>query len=82
MSDERLTYTIPEVAGLLGIGRNLAYELAARDELGVPVLHLGRRLLVPKAPLLALLGQDDDAANGDGWQKREGASETEAPGPT
>ncbi len=44
-----------------GIGRNLAYEIVARDgELaGVSVLRIGRRLLIPEARLLAVLGLDD-----------------------
>ena len=31
-SEKRLTITIPEAAKLLGISRNLAYELAGRGE--------------------------------------------------
>jgi excisionase family DNA binding protein len=55
------TLTIPEAAKLLGIGRNLAYEIARRDgELaGVPVIRVGRRLLIPYARLLTVLGIDD-----------------------
>lgn len=52
------TLTIPEAAKLLGVGRNLAYEIATRDgELaGVPVIRVGRRLLIPHARLRAVLG--------------------------
>ena len=55
------TLTITEAAELLGIGRNLAYEIATRDgELaGVPVIRVGRRLLIPQARLLAVLGLKD-----------------------
>lgn len=55
------TLTVPEAARLLGVGRNLAYEIAARDGeiAGVPVIRVGRRLLVPLARLLAVLGLDD-----------------------
>jgi excisionase family DNA binding protein len=52
-SNERLVVTVPEAAGLLGISRAFAYELVAREEL--PVVRLGRRLLAPKAQLLALV---------------------------
>jgi predicted DNA-binding transcriptional regulator AlpA len=46
---ERLTMTIPEVAKALGISRNLAYDLARRDELPVKVLRIGqKRILVPR----------------------------------
>lgn len=55
------TLTITEAAELLGIGRNLAYEIATQDgELaGVPVIRVGRRLLIPQARLLAVLGLND-----------------------
>jgi hypothetical protein len=53
----RLVYTIPEVAAALGIGRSAAYEMARGGAiLGVPVLHLGRRLVVPRAALEQALG--------------------------
>ena len=50
---ERLTLTVPEAARLLGIGRGLAYELARTGDL--PVLRLGKRLLVPRAQLEHML---------------------------
>lgn len=53
-SDLPATISITEAAALLGIGRNQAYQAAARGEL--PVLRLGRRLLVPTAPLRRMLG--------------------------
>lgn len=60
-SGSSATLTITEAAELLGIGRNLAYEIATRDgELaGVPVIRVGRRLLIPQARLLAVLGLKD-----------------------
>ncbi len=42
----RSAMTIDEAAKILGISRALAYESARRGEL--PVLKLGRRLLVPR----------------------------------
>lgn len=51
---DRLVVTVAEAAELLGISRAFAYELVARNEL--PVLRLGRRIVVPKAALLAMLG--------------------------
>jgi excisionase family DNA binding protein len=50
---DRLVLSVPEAADLLGISRALGYELIARGEL--PSLRLGRRILVPRAALLALL---------------------------
>jgi|GEM_PF-2382692 len=60
-SGSSATLTITEAAELLGIGRNLAYETATRDgELaGVPVIRVGRRLLIPQARLLTVLGLKD-----------------------
>lgn len=52
---ERLTLTIPEAGVLLGIGRDAAYRAARDGE--IPTLKLGRRLVVPRARLLALLGE-------------------------
>ena len=40
---ERLTVTIPEVAKALGISRGLAYELAKRDKLPIPIIRLGQK---------------------------------------
>ena len=51
----RLVYSVAEAAEVLGISRAFAYELVARGEL--PVICLGRRRLVPKVTLLALLAE-------------------------
>jgi excisionase family DNA binding protein len=56
--DKRLVLSIAEAAELLGISRALGYELAARGEL--PTLRLGRRIVVPRAALLALVGAPSD----------------------
>jgi excisionase family DNA binding protein len=48
-----LTYSVPEAAQLLGINRNTAYEAAARGEL--PVIKIGKRLLIPRAKFDAML---------------------------
>ena len=50
-----MTLTIPELAVVLGISRNLAYALARDNRLPVPVLRLGRRLVVPRAAVEKLL---------------------------
>jgi excisionase family DNA binding protein len=52
-ADQRLTWTVPEVARLLGISKDSAYEAVHRGEL--PVRMIGRRVLVPRAALLRLL---------------------------
>ena len=52
---DRLVFTVAEAAELLGVSRAFAYELAARGDL--PVLRLGRRIVVPKVALLALVSR-------------------------
>ena len=54
----RATLRVPEAAHLLGISDDIAYRAAANGEL--PVLRLGRRLVVPAAKFLALLGETPD----------------------
>jgi excisionase family DNA binding protein len=51
-----LTLSIPDVAKLLGISNNLAYEAAARGE--IPTVKIGRRVLVSRAALDRLLGAE------------------------
>ena len=53
MENNRLTFTVSETAKILGIGRNSAYEAVARGE--IPVVKVGKRLLVPKAALEEML---------------------------
>ena len=50
---EPKTQTIVEAAKLLGIGRNQAYEAAKRGEL--PVIRIGKRILVLREPLKRIL---------------------------
>lgn len=64
------TLTVPEAAKLLGIGRNLAYQIAAdHGELaGVPIIRVGRRMVVPRALLHAALGLDKGLPNQPGQE--------------
>jgi len=55
MQGERLTFTVEETAKLLGIGRQLAYNRVKTGE--IPVIKIGRRLLVPRRALEKLLEQ-------------------------
>ncbi len=52
---ERLTMTIEEAAAALGISRAFAYEAAHRGE--IPIVRIGRRMLVPRAALNKMLEQ-------------------------
>ena len=65
MSEPPLVINVEDAARLLGISRGLAYEAARRGEL--PTIRLGRRLLVPRARLLELVGVE----NGSTPEKRE-----------
>lgn len=49
MNNERLTYTIPEVAKLLGVNKIAAYKLAKRRDF--PAITIGKRIVVPRAAL-------------------------------
>jgi excisionase family DNA binding protein len=49
----RLTYTVREVAELLGISRSSAYECVRRGE--IPALTLGRRVVIAKATIDTML---------------------------
>lgn len=53
MDGSSLVMTVEEAAELLGISRGLAYELVRRGEL--PALRLGRRLVVPRRRLIAMI---------------------------
>lgn len=59
---ERLTMSVEEAGHALGIGRGLAYELARTGQL--PVIRLGRRMLVPRAQLAAMLELPGDQYRG------------------
>jgi len=48
-----LTVSVEEAGEILGCSRNTAYEAVRRGE--IPVIRIGKRLLVPKAALERLL---------------------------
>jgi excisionase family DNA binding protein len=56
------TVNLGEVADRLAISRTLAYKLAREDRLPVPVIRLGRRVVVPRRALERLLSSDEPAA--------------------
>ena len=55
METKKLTLTVDEAATILGIGRNLCYDRVKTGE--IPVIKIGRRLLVPRRALEKLLEQ-------------------------
>lgn len=60
MSAERLTMTIPEFARACSISRGLAYDLARRDKLPVKVIRLGRRMVLSRKAVEALLSGNSE----------------------
>lgn len=46
---------VPTAGALFGLGRDSAYRLARSGRFPVPVLRLGRRYVVTRASLLAVL---------------------------
>lgn len=60
--------TIPEAAGILGIGRNQGYEAARSGQ--IPTIRIGRRLLVPRPAFERLLEE--------GTQERDARAEANA----
>ena len=54
---------IEQMSKELGIGRSLAYDLARRNELPVPVIKLGRRMVVSRAALDAVLNARREPVN-------------------
>ncbi|MGK2964027.1 MAG: helix-turn-helix domain-containing protein [Tepidiformaceae bacterium] len=61
MNEERGTLTIGEAAQRLGVGKAAAYQAAREDRLPVPVIRVGRRILVSRAALEAVLAAGVDA---------------------
>ena len=53
---------VPTAAKVLGIGRSLAYDLVRRGEWPTTVLHIGKLIKIPSAPLLALLSEQPGVA--------------------
>jgi excisionase family DNA binding protein len=56
---ERVALSVEEAGALLGISRDLAYDLVARGEL--PSVRLGRRLVVPRRALEGALDRLSEA---------------------
>jgi excisionase family DNA binding protein len=65
-----VTITVEEAAELVGMSRSAAYRAAARGQL--PTVRLGRRLRVPTAKFLSMLGLEPEpgVALADGHVRR------------
>lgn len=53
-----------ETAGsIFGLSRTQAYDAVNNDRFPVPVFRIGRRIVVPVAPIRRLLGMDAESAD-------------------
>lgn len=59
-----LTYSLAEAAAVLGVGETLMRELVRTGR--VPMLRLGRRVLVRRSTLERLLEEAEQECNGEG----------------
>ena len=60
---EKLAVTVPEAAGMLGIGRDAAYAAVKRGQ--IPSYWVGRKILVPLDRLRAVINGEGRASDGD-----------------
>jgi excisionase family DNA binding protein len=72
-----LTLSVPEAAKLLGVSRDLVYDLVAQGEL--PALRLGRRIVLPRRALEELV---EAAWASDASREEEDRAELEVVGLT
>ena len=61
--NEKLTLSVEEAGKLLGVSRQVAYQLSRRSDF--PTLHIGRRVLVPRKQLEAWMDRHVTGAEAD-----------------
>jgi excisionase family DNA binding protein len=54
--ENKVVFTVTEMGKILGIGRNAAYNAVSRGD--IPVIRLGRRILISKVALDKWLAGD------------------------
>lgn len=79
VAGDRLAVSVEEAARLLGISRDLAYDLVARREL--PSVRLGRRIVIPRFQLELLLGAQEAEGGASEREPAPSASPSESPKP-
>ena len=57
-NNDKLTYTVSEMAKVLNIGKNKAYELVKTE--GFPVIYIGSSIRIPIDALKKWLNDDED----------------------
>lgn len=60
---EKLTLSVEEAGKLLGVSRQIAYQLSRRPDF--PTLHIGRRVLVPRKQLEAWMDRNVTGTEGN-----------------
>ena len=55
-NENKLCYTVPEAAALLGFSRNFGYDLAKSGE--IPTIRFGKRIVVPKVAFDKMLEKE------------------------
>jgi len=60
VDSERLTMTLPEFAKAIGCSRGLIYDLARQSKLPVPIIRLGRRMVLSRKAVELLLSGDGE----------------------
>ena len=60
LAEARLTLSVGEAAGLLGVSPGLVYELVRHGK--IPAVRLGRRIVLSRQLVFALVDQPDNAA--------------------
>lgn len=63
MNSEKLTLTVTEMAQLLGLSRNSAYQGILTGE--IPHVKVGKRILVPRLALEKMLQGSSDKSGED-----------------
>lgn len=61
---ERATLTVEQLAQMLGVGRNTIYEMIHTNELPIPPIRFGRRILFSRAKVEEFLGRDPEQTGG------------------
>ena len=61
MDNTKEVYTVAEVAKILGIGLNQAYEACRKNE--IPNIQVGPRKIIPRRPFDAMLGKSEAATS-------------------
>ncbi len=57
------TLNIEDAGAMLGISRPTSYKLARADQFPVPVIRIGRRMVVSREAVDALLSRQKDDGN-------------------